>query len=106
MFLLLSVICVCHQCNNCKFINNRLAIGISHCNWIIECRYCCSADNLATAILRRKVRPNRLLVEEAINEDNSVVSLSQVTFDFACWFYFIYSPDLLFVCNFVWLMYS
>jgi len=40
---------------------------------------CCSADDLATAILRRKAKPNRLLVEEAINEDNSVVSLSQVT---------------------------
>jgi len=37
-------------------------------------------DDLATAILRKKERPNRLLVEEAINEDNSVVSLSQVTF--------------------------
>lgn len=37
-----------------------------------------SDDDLATAILKRKERPNRLLVEEAINEDNSVVSLSQV----------------------------
>ena len=35
-------------------------------------------EDLATAILRRKAKPNRLLVEEAINEDNSVVSLSQV----------------------------
>jgi len=35
---------------------------------------------LATAILRRKAKPNRLLVEEAINEDNSVVTLSQVGF--------------------------
>lgn len=35
-------------------------------------------EDLATAILRRKERPNRLLVEEAVNEDNSVVSLSQV----------------------------
>jgi len=40
---------------------------------------CCSVDDLSTAILRSKERPNRLLVEEAINEDNSVVSLSQVT---------------------------
>jgi len=40
------------------------------------CRF--STDDLATAILRRKAKPNRLLVEEAINEDNSVVSLSQV----------------------------
>lgn len=36
------------------------------------------SDDLATAILKKKDRPNRLLVEEAINEDNSVVSLSQV----------------------------
>ena len=35
-------------------------------------------DDLATAILKKKEKPNRLLVEEAINEDNSVVSLSQV----------------------------
>jgi len=33
---------------------------------------------LATAILRKKDRPNRLLVEEAVNDDNSVVALSQV----------------------------
>lgn len=38
----------------------------------------CSSDDLATAILRRKAKPNRLLVEEAINEDNSVVCVSQV----------------------------
>ena len=40
-----------------------------------------SEDDLATAILKRKERPNRLLVEEAINEDNSVVSLSQVSLE-------------------------
>ena len=41
--------------------------------------FVCSKDDLATAILRNKARPNRLCVEEAVNEDNSVVSLSQVT---------------------------
>ncbi len=35
-------------------------------------------DDLATAILKQKNRPNRLIVDESINEDNSVVSLSQV----------------------------
>lgn len=35
-------------------------------------------DDLSTAILKQKNRPNRLIVDEAINEDNSVVSLSQV----------------------------
>lgn len=36
---------------------------------------------MATAILKRKDRPNRLLVEEAVNDDNSVVSLSQAKMD-------------------------
>lgn len=40
-----------------------------------------SPDDLATAILRRKDRPNRLLVEEALNDDNSVVALSQTKMD-------------------------
>lgn len=33
-------------------------------------------EDLATAILKQKQKPNRLLVEEAINDDNSVVDLS------------------------------
>ena len=36
-------------------------------------------DDLGTAILREKVKPNRLITEEAINDDNSVVALSQVS---------------------------
>ena len=40
-----------------------------------------SRDDLATAILRTKSRPNRLLVEEAVNDDNSVVALSQEKMD-------------------------
>ncbi|KPJ03235.1 Transitional endoplasmic reticulum ATPase TER94 [Papilio xuthus] len=36
-----------------------------------------SPDDLSTAILRRKDRPNRLIVEEAVSDDNSVVALSQ-----------------------------
>ncbi|XP_033929652.1 transitional endoplasmic reticulum ATPase-like isoform X2 [Melopsittacus undulatus] len=38
-------------------------------------------DDLSTAILKQKNRPNRLIVDEAINEDNSVVSLSQAKMD-------------------------
>uniref|UniRef100_A0A8C9TKB7 vesicle-fusing ATPase n=1 Tax=Scleropages formosus TaxID=113540 RepID=A0A8C9TKB7_SCLFO len=38
-------------------------------------------DDLATAILKQKNRPNRLIVDESINEDNSVVSLSQAKMD-------------------------
>lgn len=34
-------------------------------------------EELATAILKNKAKPNRLLVEEAVNDDNSVVSMSQ-----------------------------
>eukprot|EP00057_Strongylocentrotus_purpuratus_P025202 XP_011679676.1 PREDICTED: transitional endoplasmic reticulum ATPase [Strongylocentrotus purpuratus] len=40
-----------------------------------------SGDDIATAILRTKAKPNRLVVEEAINDDNSVVSLSQAKMD-------------------------
>lgn len=38
-------------------------------------------DDLATAILKRKDRPNRLLVDDATNDDNSIVSLSQAKMD-------------------------
>ncbi|OAD55598.1 Transitional endoplasmic reticulum ATPase TER94 [Eufriesea mexicana] len=38
-------------------------------------------ENLATAILRKKDKPNRLLVDEAIADDNSVVALSQAKMD-------------------------
>ena len=36
---------------------------------------------MATAILRTKAKPNRLMVEEAVNDDNSVVALSQDKMD-------------------------
>ena len=42
---------------------------------------CMCRDDLATAILRTKSKPNRLLVEEAVNDDNSVVALSQEKMD-------------------------
>ena len=38
-------------------------------------------DDLATAILRQKAKPNRLIVEDAVNDDNSVVALSQDKMD-------------------------
>uniref|UniRef100_UPI00398ED519 transitional endoplasmic reticulum ATPase-like isoform X1 n=2 Tax=Pristiophorus japonicus TaxID=55135 RepID=UPI00398ED519 len=37
--------------------------------------------DVSTAILQQKHRPNRLMVDEAINDDNSIVSLSQVKMD-------------------------
>lgn len=42
--------------------------------------FCYRNEDLATAILKNKVKPNRLLVEEAVNDDNSVVAMSQVGF--------------------------
>ena len=37
--------------------------------------------DISTAILERKKAPNRLTVDEAINDDNSVVSLSMETME-------------------------
>lgn len=38
-------------------------------------------DDLATAILKQKPKPNRLLVDDATNDDNSIVCLSQAKMD-------------------------
>ncbi|CAF5002319.1 unnamed protein product, partial [Rotaria socialis] len=38
-------------------------------------------DKFATAILNRKERPNRLIIDDAVNDDNSVVALSQAKMD-------------------------
>lgn len=46
---------------------------------MLSCPY--STDDLATAILRKKDRPNRLLVEETTNDDNSVIGMSQRKMD-------------------------
>jgi transitional endoplasmic reticulum ATPase len=48
------------------------------------CRTCTfgnSGNDTATAILRQKVKPNRLLVEDSPNDDNSVIGLSQDKMD-------------------------
>ena len=39
------------------------------------------SEDLATAILKEKKKPNRLIVEDAVNDDNSVVALSQAKMD-------------------------
>ena len=39
------------------------------------------SDEYATAILNQKKRPNRLIVEDAVNDDNSVVALSMAKMD-------------------------
>jgi len=40
-----------------------------------------SDEGLATAILKEKVKPNRLIVDDSVGDDNSVVSLSQAKMD-------------------------
>ncbi|CAL9170149.1 unnamed protein product, partial [Musa hybrid cultivar] len=37
--------------------------------------------DFSTAILERKKAPNRLIVDEAVNDDNSVVSLNPETME-------------------------
>ena len=44
-------------------------------------RYAFCRDDLATAILRSKAKPNRLIVDDAVSDDNSVVTLSQEKMD-------------------------
>ena len=64
-FYLKRIVLLCFSCKFCAF---QLPVFF----------FSCDRDELATAILKNKSRPNRLLVEEAINDDNSVVSMSQV----------------------------
>ena len=50
------------------------------------CAVCCSQKggdrkDFSTAILERKKSPNRLIVDDAINDDNSVVALSLKTME-------------------------
>lgn len=45
-----------------------------------DCSNCYRGD-LSTAILKDKKRPNRLVVEDAVNDDNSVVALGQAKMD-------------------------
>lgn len=51
-------------------------------------------EELATAILKQKAKPNRLIVDEAVNDDNSVVTLSQVT------------QNVVIICGFVQILLS
>ncbi|CAF5018406.1 unnamed protein product, partial [Rotaria magnacalcarata] len=43
--------------------------------------YSTKEDKFATAILNRKERPNRLIIDDAVNDDNSAVALSQQKMD-------------------------
>uniref|UniRef100_A0A673HG53 Transitional endoplasmic reticulum ATPase n=1 Tax=Sinocyclocheilus rhinocerous TaxID=307959 RepID=A0A673HG53_9TELE len=66
-----------------------LCINIIVCVCVCVCVYVCvcvcvcvlnspKSEDFSTAILKQKIRPNRLIVDEANNEDNSIVCLSQV----------------------------
>lgn len=57
------------------------AVGIRADNEFAFLVFLFCSEDLATAILKRKDRPNRLIVDEATNDDNSVVSLSQAKMD-------------------------
>jgi transitional endoplasmic reticulum ATPase len=69
--------------NSLKFQN--LPLSLSNFVWRstseISTIFCTRNEDLATAILKRKDRPNRLLVDDATNDDNSIVSLSQAKMD-------------------------
>lgn len=77
LFLCLRVACLCQ-------LSYKVIAKISNSSQITQhylhsVSLCVSySEDLATAILKRKDRPNRLIVDEAANDDNSVVSLSQV----------------------------
>lgn len=46
-----------------------------------ECRAPVEKKDFSTAILDRKKAPNRLVVDDAVNDDNSVVALHPNTMD-------------------------
>ena len=50
-------------------------------NYCVPSTHLLYRDDLATAILRQKSKPNRLIVDEAVNDDNSVVAMSQEKMD-------------------------
>merc|ERR1712107_881250 len=58
-------------------------------------------EELATAILNKKAKPNRLLVEDAVNDDNSVVALSlakmarAVANETGAFFFLINGPEIM-----------
>jgi hypothetical protein len=46
-----------------------------------RCRKPAAKKDFSTAILERKKAPNRLIVDEAVNDDNSVVALNMETME-------------------------
>jgi hypothetical protein len=65
------------------FFLNYLFTPFDSCLWFcfgVGCRKGTKRD-FTTAILERKKAPNRLVVDEAVNDDNSVVALNTETMD-------------------------
>lgn len=65
----------------CKGFHTILNYYATSCNFFVSPLqffvFHSSNDDLSTAILNRKARPNRLMVDDTTNDDNSVVYLSQ-----------------------------
>lgn len=60
--------------------------GVHRLGARFHARVCCSQKggdkkDFSTAILERKKSPNRLIVDDAVNDDNSVVALSLKTME-------------------------
>ena len=63
-------------------LNFRLAGSEPNKNRLVSCRQKGGdKKDFSTAILERKKSPNRLIVDDAVNDDNSVVALSLKTME-------------------------
>lgn len=58
-----------------------LECGVLNCVWFVLSRRKGAKKDFSTAILERKKAANRLIVDEAINDDNSVVALHPDTME-------------------------
>ncbi len=59
------------------FFSDVLKVFVPFC----RCRKPAAKKDFSTAILERKKAPNRLIVDEAVNDDNSVVALNMETME-------------------------
>ena len=48
---------------------------------VLKINLLCSKKDFSTAILERKKSPNRLIVDDAVNDDNSVITLNTKTME-------------------------
>lgn len=74
VFCIFKFLCVCYGVSGLVLTTSDRTVDLFyflHSN----------SDDLSTAILKEKKKPNRLIVEDAVNDDNSVVALSQAKMD-------------------------